>query len=198
MKKIQCMSVWLRKMVLGSHSCTCSRDWWKVQQRFTWRKECKKYDLTAAQCFWLAHHNDSSRWFAISSPSPICCPSFGFTGGIAKEYRTLLGCEKYFARSHTKHHWRCFKSPILGLYLGHNAHQGENSTFQTPPHLLTIIGGGKVPIDNVLSKHTKDFVTVLTVFRQSVQMSTWEDMEESSGGHWVRPVSPPDLPGNIT
>jgi hypothetical protein len=31
-------------------------------------------DLTAAQCFWLAHHhNDWSRWFAISTPpSPVC------------------------------------------------------------------------------------------------------------------------------
>ncbi len=41
-----------------------------------------------------------------------------------------------------------------------------------PPLLLTIIVGGKVPVDNVLSKHTKDFLTVLNVFRQSVQMST--------------------------
>jgi hypothetical protein len=36
----------------------------------------KKYDLTAAQCFWLPHPNDWSRWFAISSPPlfvlPVC------------------------------------------------------------------------------------------------------------------------------
>ncbi len=62
----------------------------------TCRKECNKYDLTPAQCFWLAHHNDWSRWFAFSSPSPICCPSFSFMGGVAKEYITKLGCEKYF------------------------------------------------------------------------------------------------------
>jgi len=31
------------------------------------KKECNKYDL-GAQCFWLADHNDWSRWFAISSP----------------------------------------------------------------------------------------------------------------------------------
>jgi hypothetical protein len=24
-------------------------------------------------------------WFAISSPSPICCPSFSFMGGVAKK-----------------------------------------------------------------------------------------------------------------
>ncbi len=63
---------------------------------WTWRKECNKYDLTPAQCFWLAHHNDSSKWFAISSPPPICCPSISFIGGVAKEYITKLGCEKYF------------------------------------------------------------------------------------------------------
>ncbi len=45
-----------------------------------------KIDLTAAQCFWLVHHNDWFRMvFAISSsPPPICCtPSFSFMGGVA-------------------------------------------------------------------------------------------------------------------
>jgi hypothetical protein len=200
MKKIQCMSVWLTKMVLASHSCTCSHDWWKVQQqRCTWRKECKKYDLTAAQCFWLAHHNDSSRWFAISSPHVFAVPVSVLQVGLLKSTELYLDV-KNILQSHSKHHWRCSKSPILGLYLGHNAYQGENSTFQTPrsPLLFTIIGGGKGPVDNVLSKHTKDFLPVLNVFRRSVQMSTWEDMEEPSARHWVRPVSVPDLPGNIT
>jgi hypothetical protein len=64
----------------------------------TSQKECNKYDLTAAQCFWLAHHNDWFRWFVISSPPPICYPSFSFIGGVAKEYITTLGCEKYFCR----------------------------------------------------------------------------------------------------
>ncbi len=43
----------------------------------TCRKECNKYDLTAAQYVWLAHRNDWSRWFAISSLclTPIWCPS---------------------------------------------------------------------------------------------------------------------------
>ncbi len=55
----------------------------------TCRKECRKYDVTAA-----AHHNDWSRWFAISSPPPICCPSFNFMDGVAKKYITTLGCKK--------------------------------------------------------------------------------------------------------
>jgi hypothetical protein len=31
-------------------------------------------------------------------PSPICCPPFSFVGGVAEEYITKLGCEKYFLR----------------------------------------------------------------------------------------------------
>jgi hypothetical protein len=31
-------------------------------------------------------------------PQPICCPSFSFMGGVAKEYIIKLGCEKYFLR----------------------------------------------------------------------------------------------------
>jgi hypothetical protein len=64
----------------------------------TCTKECSKYDLTAAQCFRLAHHNDWSRWFAISSSPPIWCPSsFSFICGVAKEYIIAkLGCAKYF------------------------------------------------------------------------------------------------------
>jgi hypothetical protein len=39
--------------------------------------------LTAAPCFcWLANHNDSSRWFAISSFPPICSPHFSFLSGV--------------------------------------------------------------------------------------------------------------------
>jgi hypothetical protein len=34
--------------------------------------------------------------FAISSPPPICCPSFSFMKRVAKNYITKLGCEKYF------------------------------------------------------------------------------------------------------
>jgi len=66
---------------------------------YTYTKECNKYDLTAAaQCLSLAHHNDWSRWFAISSPPPIRYPSFNFIGGVAEKYITKLGCEKYFLK----------------------------------------------------------------------------------------------------
>ncbi len=59
----------------------------KHQVRFvyTHKSKCSKYDLTVGHCFSLAHHNDWSRWFAISSPQGICCPSFSSMGGVAKE-----------------------------------------------------------------------------------------------------------------
>ncbi len=66
----------------------------------TCRKERNNYELIAAECFWLVHHNDSSRWSAISCPPPICCLSFSFLGGVAKEYIPKLGCEKYFSQGH--------------------------------------------------------------------------------------------------
>jgi hypothetical protein len=53
-------------------------------------------DLTAAQCLWLALCNDWSRWFATSSPPPICGPSFSFMAQVAKMWITKLGCEKHF------------------------------------------------------------------------------------------------------
>jgi len=70
----------------------------------TCRKECNKYDLTAAQYFWLVDHNDWSMWFvAISSPSPptyFACPSFSFfIGGVEPEYITILGLWKIFSQS---------------------------------------------------------------------------------------------------
>jgi len=121
MKKSQLMPVWLRKMVLAQHNCNWASCRYFLSfflsfnltsilgpERSIWRpsaflctcknKECYKYDLTAAQCFWLAHHNDWSRWFVFSSSPPICCPSFSFFVGVAKEYTTKLGCEKYFRR----------------------------------------------------------------------------------------------------
>jgi hypothetical protein len=56
--------------------------WWLVKCR----KECfLMIWLLISVSDWPAHHNDSSRWFAISSPThPICCPSFNFTCGVAK------------------------------------------------------------------------------------------------------------------
>jgi hypothetical protein len=84
-----CTLLWLVK---GATSpCTC-------------RKECNKYDLSASQYLWLAHHTDRPRWFAISSPPPICCPNFSFRDGVAKEYIIKLGCWKI-----------TFQCPILGI-----------------------------------------------------------------------------------
>ncbi len=51
------------------------RGWLTVQQP---AEKSNKYDVTAAQCFSWTHHNAWSRWFAISSFPPICCPSFSF------------------------------------------------------------------------------------------------------------------------
>ncbi len=71
------MLVWVSKIGFGSAYLLSLR--WLVKGATalcTWTKECTKYDVTAAQCFWLVHHNDSSRWFAISSPQPTCCPVF--------------------------------------------------------------------------------------------------------------------------
>jgi len=102
-------------MVLAQHNCGGCQLVKGVAALCTCRKEYNKYDLTATQCFWLAHHNDWLRWFAISTPPPIWCPSFGFMGGVAKEYITKLGCEKHFRRSHTEHRWRCSKNQIRAL-----------------------------------------------------------------------------------
>jgi hypothetical protein len=106
MKKIHHMPVSLRKFVLAQHTCGGCRAYlrtlpWLVKGAAalcTCREECNKYDLTAAQSLWLADDNDWSKWFAITSPPPICCLSFSFMGWVAKEYITKLGCEKYFRR----------------------------------------------------------------------------------------------------
>jgi hypothetical protein len=75
-------------------------------------KRCSKQDGASAPAeksvirswlligvFWLAHHNDWSRWFAISSPPHICCHSFSLMGGVIKESIQLnLDVKKIFAR----------------------------------------------------------------------------------------------------
>jgi len=33
-----------------------------------------KYDMVGTLCFWLVNHNDSSRWFAISSSHLFAVP----------------------------------------------------------------------------------------------------------------------------
>jgi hypothetical protein len=45
--------------------------WLLLVPGFHWpnvlKSECNEYDLTAPPCFWLAKHNDWSRWSSISS-----------------------------------------------------------------------------------------------------------------------------------
>ncbi len=75
----------------GFGSASCGQ--YEAQQRCAPpKKSVINCDLTAAaaaQCFLeTAHHNDWSRWFAISSPPTyFALPSFSFSfiGGVAKE-----------------------------------------------------------------------------------------------------------------
>jgi hypothetical protein len=95
------MPVWLRKIVLVQHNCSGCRGWSKSSAAMcTCKKEYSKYYLTATQCFWLAHHNDWSRWCVISSPPAICRPRFNFRGGVAKEYINQTWMWKIFSQSH--------------------------------------------------------------------------------------------------
>jgi hypothetical protein len=40
----------------------------------------------------MAHHNNWSKWFVVSSPPRICCPSLSFMGGVAKKSPRKKGC----------------------------------------------------------------------------------------------------------
>jgi hypothetical protein len=113
MKKSQNMLVWVRKMgFLDQQNCTLCAVVARNRRTVTLpvrtcRNAYTEYDLTAAaaQCFWLAHHhNDWSRWFAISTPLTCLfavCPSFSFIGGVAKRVKypkPKLRCEKHVWR----------------------------------------------------------------------------------------------------
>jgi hypothetical protein len=43
-------------------------------------------NLLLLSSFWLVHHDDWSRWFAISSSPPIFCPGYSCMGGLTKKY----------------------------------------------------------------------------------------------------------------
>jgi hypothetical protein len=64
---------------------------------WTWLTELNWTELLAAPCFWLANHNDWSKWFVISNlpPTyrPICSTSFSFFWGAR---RTKFWCEKCY------------------------------------------------------------------------------------------------------
>jgi hypothetical protein len=79
-EKSKNMRVWLKKMVLSQHNCRVLQ--WLVKAAATLctcRKECNKYDLTAAQHFWLVH------MVCYCSSLPIRCPSFSFIGGVERK-----------------------------------------------------------------------------------------------------------------
>jgi hypothetical protein len=63
------------------------------------RKECNKYDLTAAQCFsdWSIIMIGPAGLLLVVTHPPICLSQFQF----------------YVWGSHTPHHWRCSKSEIV-------------------------------------------------------------------------------------
>jgi hypothetical protein len=96
------MVVWLSKMVLAQHFCIL----WNAEQSLTaTREECNKYDVTAAPYYWLANHNDWSRWFAISSLQPLC--TFSFMGEFGRKKSLNLSVRNIFPMSHTELCWRC-------------------------------------------------------------------------------------------
>jgi len=81
-----------QKIVFAQYNCTLCGGWYKAQQATTCtcRTECNEYDLTSSdQCFWFAHHNDWSRWFAIGSIVPhfYLLSKFRFYG---------WGCQKVY------------------------------------------------------------------------------------------------------
>jgi hypothetical protein len=82
MKKSQNISVWLS---IISELAVAGKGQSNAVHRQ--KKKCNKYDLTSSpQCvlFW-AHHNDWSRWFAITSFPLICGPSLSLMSAVAKE-----------------------------------------------------------------------------------------------------------------
>ncbi len=92
-------------------SCMFCRGWlgWHKPEQSCARagEECNKYDLTATPCFWLADHDDWSKWFAISSPPHLCAQrQFQFyVWGCKKKLNTLnLDVKIIFAGSCTQHH----------------------------------------------------------------------------------------------
>jgi len=91
-------SDWSRWFALSSSSPICCHSFnfmGGVARKEITKLGCEKYFCWIT--YWVpAHHNDWSRWLAISNSSPICCHSFNFMGGVARKKITTLGCEKYF------------------------------------------------------------------------------------------------------
>jgi hypothetical protein len=141
------MLIWLR--IISHVAC---RGWWRAPAK---NGVLNKVWLLLRR---LAHHNDWSTWFAISSPAPICCPSFSFMGGVAKEYITKLGWEKYFLRSYIEHYWRCS-----------NANTGRNQWWV----VLTFS-----------MKTFKVFILILRVNIRGFHIQRWHARRFSPIGNW--------------
>jgi hypothetical protein len=88
--------VWLRKIVWALHCYTVRGGCELAHQRFAPATE----KTVIKWCDWLLLSvSDWSKWFAITSLSPICSPSCGsFMGRVAQKWISTLGCEKYLCR----------------------------------------------------------------------------------------------------
>jgi len=73
------------------------------------KKSVIKYDLTAAPCFSLAHHNDWSRPFTTNLVVPhlFAIPVSILWLGLQRSEQLNLDVKITLAESHTEHHWRC-------------------------------------------------------------------------------------------
>ncbi len=59
----------------------------------TSKNNCNKFDLTAAQYFWLVDHNDWSRCFAISSSHVYAVPVTVLLVGLPQKKKTQLNLD---------------------------------------------------------------------------------------------------------
>jgi hypothetical protein len=75
----------LRLVKSAAKICTC-------------REEYNKYDMTRAPCFWLANHNDWSRWFAVSSSHLFAVPISVLRVALGKSKQLNLDVKNIFCR----------------------------------------------------------------------------------------------------
>jgi hypothetical protein len=129
----------------------------------TCRKECNKYDQTAAQCFWLAHHNDWSRWFPISSPRPYLLSWFQFYGWGRKRVDNWTWMWNIFWHTElplfNKISWLCgqqtggVEASNEGCNSGPTGHDFTDNSIIYPQwhtHLQSILRCGCIPKHNAL------------------------------------------------
>jgi hypothetical protein len=76
----------------------------------TCRKECNKYDLTAAQCFW----NWSVQVVSFGASQLFAVPVSVLSTGLGKSKQLNLDVTNIFAGSHAEHHWRYAEGCVYG------------------------------------------------------------------------------------